>query len=300
MHCADSDYLAHLAHLAQVKSYHSHLSLDIPIALTRRVATSYHPRMLPVGTVAPNFTLEDQFGQPFTLSNFLNKQNVLLLFYPRDWTPTCSIEVPTLEALANQFASRSDTQVAAVSVDSRYSHGAWGASLGGVSIPILADSSPPGAVSKMYDVWLPDKYICDRATVVIDKSGLIRFSASVGVDGKRNVAGFLDMMKRMNGQPASPAQGARSARGPIGEPMTLFATNSCGFCKQVVATIANLRCQPYVHVRYVDTDPAARAALAGVMGNPSVPLLLVGNQYLVGADRITNFLMSQCSSAQAA
>ena len=44
--------------------------------------------MLPEGTSAPNFTLQDQFAREISLADFRDRQHVLLLFYPLDWTPT--------------------------------------------------------------------------------------------------------------------------------------------------------------------------------------------------------------------
>lgn len=44
--------------------------------------------MIAVGSPAPDFTLETQFGTKFHLAEIKGKHNVLLLFYPLDWTPT--------------------------------------------------------------------------------------------------------------------------------------------------------------------------------------------------------------------
>lgn len=44
--------------------------------------------MTKVGDQAPQFTLEDHFGRKVELSRFRDRSNVLLLFYPLDWTPT--------------------------------------------------------------------------------------------------------------------------------------------------------------------------------------------------------------------
>lgn len=44
--------------------------------------------MTQVGDQAPDFTLSDQFDRQITLSSFKGKANVMLLFYPLDWTPT--------------------------------------------------------------------------------------------------------------------------------------------------------------------------------------------------------------------
>ena len=44
--------------------------------------------MLEVGAKAPDFKLNDQFGRSITLSKLLGDNNVLLAFYPLDFTPT--------------------------------------------------------------------------------------------------------------------------------------------------------------------------------------------------------------------
>jgi peroxiredoxin len=44
--------------------------------------------MISVGTEAPDFALETHFGTKFKLSDYRGRSNVLLLFYPLDWTPT--------------------------------------------------------------------------------------------------------------------------------------------------------------------------------------------------------------------
>ncbi len=44
--------------------------------------------MTNVGDQAPDCSLEDQFGRKVELARFRGRSNVLLLFYPLDWTPT--------------------------------------------------------------------------------------------------------------------------------------------------------------------------------------------------------------------
>ena len=45
-----------------------------------------------VGDKAPDFTLEDQDKNAVTLSSFQGKKNVVLAFYPLDWSPVCTNE----------------------------------------------------------------------------------------------------------------------------------------------------------------------------------------------------------------
>lgn len=44
--------------------------------------------MISNGTPAPDLALKDHLGREVNLASFRGKANVLLLFYPLDWTPT--------------------------------------------------------------------------------------------------------------------------------------------------------------------------------------------------------------------
>ncbi|MBF0278136.1 MAG: redoxin domain-containing protein [SAR324 cluster bacterium] len=45
--------------------------------------------MIEVGAQAPDFKLASQLaGKEYTLSQFKGEKNVMLVFYPLDWTPT--------------------------------------------------------------------------------------------------------------------------------------------------------------------------------------------------------------------
>lgn len=45
--------------------------------------------MIEVGKQAPDFELASQLnGQKYGLNQFKGKKNVMLVFYPLDWTPT--------------------------------------------------------------------------------------------------------------------------------------------------------------------------------------------------------------------
>ncbi len=44
--------------------------------------------MISPGTPAPDFELDTQFGTRFRLADYRGRRNVMLVFYPLDWTPT--------------------------------------------------------------------------------------------------------------------------------------------------------------------------------------------------------------------
>src|SRR6267154_2719103 len=83
--------------------------------------------------------------------------------------------MPGYEAEMADF-ERDDAQVVGISVDSVPSHVAFAKSLGGIThYPLLADFHPKGEVSKAYGVWRDDKGISERAIVVVDKEGIVRY-----------------------------------------------------------------------------------------------------------------------------
>ena len=64
----------------------------------------------------------------------------------------------------------------AISVDSKPTHVAYASSLGVQSYPILADFHPKGEVGKKYGVYLEDKGIDARATVVVGRDGKVKWA----------------------------------------------------------------------------------------------------------------------------
>jgi peroxiredoxin len=127
---------------------------------------------LPVGSPAPDFTLPDASGKPVSLSEYRGK-NVMLVFYPLDWSPACSDQLSVYQAELEEF-EKYNTQVIAVSVDSFYSHGAW-AAVRAIGFPLLADFDPKGEVARRYQVMRSTLGFSERAIYLIDAQGIIRY-----------------------------------------------------------------------------------------------------------------------------
>jgi alkyl hydroperoxide reductase subunit AhpC len=116
-----------------------------------------------------------------------------------------------VEQLLPRFRS-AHTQVLGVSVDSIFCHSNWAASMGGISFPLLADFHPKGKMATDYGLYLSDNGITDRATVVIDASGVVRHASSVTPAGQRNIE-ELAGAKRSTGSMAVAWRPSRSRRG---------------------------------------------------------------------------------------
>src|SRR5271156_2432025 len=124
-----------------------------------------------VGAAAPDFTLKDQSQKEVKLSDFQGKKNVVIIFYPLDWSPVCTNEHTCLVNDMRRF-DELDAQVLGVSVDSAWSHKAFAEKMG-IKYPLLADFQPRGAVAEKYGVYLADKGITGRAIAVVDRAGKI-------------------------------------------------------------------------------------------------------------------------------
>jgi peroxiredoxin len=126
-----------------------------------------------IGTPAPDFALPDPNGHLVRLSDYRGRP-VVLIFYPLDWSPTCSDQLSLYQSELAEF-EKHGAKLLAISVDSLYSHGAW-AAVRGLSFPLLADFHPKGAAAKQYQVYREQDGFSERALYVIDGEGIIRYA----------------------------------------------------------------------------------------------------------------------------
>ncbi len=149
------------------------------------------------GDTAPDFTLKSHNEGELNLAWYQGRKNVIVAFYPGDWTPVCSNQIPNYQNDIEKF-EKYDTQILAISVDSVPCHKAWAKSLGGVSFPIMADYFPHGEVARSYGVLL-DRGYADRVIFIIDKSGIIRFVDHVPLSDLPNNDKLFEQLEKLNG-----------------------------------------------------------------------------------------------------
>jgi mycoredoxin-dependent peroxiredoxin len=124
-----------------------------------------------MGASAPDFSLKDQNQKEVKLSDFQGKKNVVMVFYPLDWSPVCTNEHTCLVNDMKRF-EQLDAQVLGISVDSVWSHKAFADKMH-IQYPLLADFQPRGAVADKFGVYLSDKGITGRAIAIVDRHGKI-------------------------------------------------------------------------------------------------------------------------------
>lgn len=151
---------------------------------------------LSVGQTAPDFALQNQDKQEIKLSDFTGKRNVVLVFYPLDWSPVCTNEHACFVNDMKQFEIL-DAEVLGVSVDSVWSHKAYAEKMG-IKYSLLADFQPRGAMADKYGVFLADKGITGRAIVIVNKAGKIAWTKNYDipvVPDIKEVAAALQQVK---------------------------------------------------------------------------------------------------------
>jgi peroxiredoxin len=131
-----------------------------------------------VGQPAPEFSLKDQDQKDVKLSDYRGK-NVVMIFYPLDWSPVCTNEHACFVNELKQFQTL-NAQILGLSVDSVWSHKAFADKMG-IQYPLLADFHPRGAVADKFGIYLADKGITGRAVAIIDKGGKIAWFKDYGI-----------------------------------------------------------------------------------------------------------------------
>jgi peroxiredoxin len=134
----------------------------------------------PVGSSAPDFTLPSTSGADVTLSTLRGK-NVLLAFFPLAFTSTCTAEMCAFTEDYDKFAS-SDAVVLPISVDSVPTLVEFKRKEG-LGVDLLSDFKRE--VSRKYGTLLEERFFSNRAYVLIDREGVIRWAFMEATPGSR-------------------------------------------------------------------------------------------------------------------
>ncbi|WP_407540866.1 peroxiredoxin [Deinococcus radiomollis] len=124
-----------------------------------------------LGQQAPDFTLPSTGSEAVTLSSYRGHKHVVLVFYPLDFSPVCSMQLPEYSGRQDDFGD-AGAVVLGVNRDSVYAHKAWAAEYG-IEVPLLADMNLK--VARDYGVALDERGVSQRAVFLIDKEGVVRF-----------------------------------------------------------------------------------------------------------------------------
>jgi peroxiredoxin len=156
--------------------------------------------ILQPGVSAPTFTLHSTPDQTVSLSDFKG-QNVILAFYPADWSPVCGDEMALFNQLLEEFR-KYNAQLLGVSVDGAWCHMAL-SNERHYHFPLLSDFEPKGAIAKAYGVYDAKEGVAERALFVIDGQGVIRWSYLSPMGVNPGADGVLDALQALTGEPVA-------------------------------------------------------------------------------------------------
>ncbi len=148
--------------------------------------------MIAVGAVAPDFALPNQVRESVRLSDFRGRRHVVLAFHPLAFTPICSAQARSYEQEHGALAGL-DAEVLVISTDNGPSKRAWADELG-TTVQMLSDFFPQGEVSRAYGV-MGDYGLSERALVVVDKQGVVRWAKHYGMEVQPPIGDVLDALR---------------------------------------------------------------------------------------------------------
>jgi len=111
----------------------------------------------------------------FKLSNMLGHKKIVIYFYPKDFTPGCTIEAEEFTR-DNALFEQQGIEIIGISPDSNDSHTKFREKM---NIPYMLASDPNNEISKAYGVYGLKKFMgkeyygVNRSTFLIDQSGRI-------------------------------------------------------------------------------------------------------------------------------
>src|SRR4030095_10773263 len=121
------------------------------------------------GDTAPDFSLQSDEGKLVNLSDYKNVSNVVLYFYPKDFTSGCTKQACNFRDNISEI-QKENAVVLGVSVDDTDSHKKFKEEYN-LNYTLLAD--PSKTVSTQYS-GLRENGMANRVTFIIDKNGLIK------------------------------------------------------------------------------------------------------------------------------
>ena len=131
-----------------------------------------------VGEIAPDFALpgidgsgDDAGRRVYRLADFRGMV-VVLIFYPADASPVCTVQLTTYTNDIGRFDDVG-AQVLAISPQSADAHEQFSADNGGFAFPLLADEEHVAA--EAYGVLGPMGFY-RRSVFVIDEDGIVRYA----------------------------------------------------------------------------------------------------------------------------
>jgi peroxiredoxin Q/BCP len=127
------------------------------------------------GEKPANFEFFDLAGEKHELDELIGKKKIVIYFYPKDFTPGCTIEAEEFSADYQKF-KENGIEIIGISPDSSESHLKFREKM---SIQYMLVSDQDNAIAKKYGAYGPKKFMgkeyngVNRSTFLLDENGKI-------------------------------------------------------------------------------------------------------------------------------
>jgi thioredoxin-dependent peroxiredoxin len=154
--------------------------------------------MVNAGDRAPDFSGTTSDGKRIGLADFRGRKPLVLYFYPKDNTPTCTKEACSFRDHAGEIAEAGG-EVIGVSNDGAEAHKKFIADHR-LNFPLLSDTD--GSIAKAFGVarlggllsgWIPPR----RVTFVIDRDGVVRRVIESEFSAQKHIDGAIEALKAL-------------------------------------------------------------------------------------------------------
>ena len=127
------------------------------------------------GKAAPDFTMRDKDGKALKLSELRGKKDVVIYFYPKDFTPGCTTEATEFTRDYEKF-KEVGIEIIGISPDDEESHQRFRQKMS-IPYPLVADTN--NEISRSYGAYglksfMGKEYFgINRSTFLADKTGKV-------------------------------------------------------------------------------------------------------------------------------
>ncbi len=149
--------------------------------------------MVAIGERAPDFRLLSNRGNYVSLRDFLGRKNLVVYFYPKDFTRGCTAEACSFRDSYEAFKNLG-AEVIGISSDDQNSHNAFAKEH---NLPFILLSDTDGSVRKAYGVKKSLGLFEGRVSFVIDKKGIVRHVFSSQVRATAHAAEAINILKSL-------------------------------------------------------------------------------------------------------
>lgn len=126
-----------------------------------------------LGQPPVDFEFQDSNNKSHRISDLKGNKNIVIYFYPKDFTPGCTIEAEEFSRDYKSFKA-ADIEIVGISPDSNESHSKFRDKM---KIPYMLAADTRNEISKDYGVYGLKKFMgkeylgVNRSTFLVDKSG---------------------------------------------------------------------------------------------------------------------------------